>query len=497
LSNIRVTYSGLVAFIVGIVGVFLGLIFTLIVTRTLSPEEFGTWALILSIVNYFLISETMISYWTTRQVARGEGVAKTSVISSSMLSVIAIPIFMIYVFFISESSSVAFDIILLGAVLISVNFVSQTLSAINIAHKPQTTSYSHIFFEIIRIPFALALVVFFEFGIEGVIFAMLFALLGKIALQFYYAKSKLMGKFNIQTIKRWIKLSWIPSFAYLPNYLQMIDVALYPMIVGSVFGLAYYQAALAVGIIVSHSGKISQALYSKLLAENNFEGIQKNLSHLLYFAIPLLAISILFSKAGLFALNPAYQEAWLIVIILAIKFFLKVLWIIPSYVLMGTEQVDTVHEPSFSKLFKSNLFRIPTYASIFYGAYTAALIIILFIFRNQIDEIDLVIWWSLIGLVIELGYTIFLWVYSQKFVKFSFPIKNIIKYIIAASIFAVIFFLSSEQIIIYDVSIYKFLPSVILQLGICIGIYIGVTYLIDKDTRILFKSITREFKKFN
>lgn len=495
MSNIRVNYSGLVGFIVGISGVFLGLIFTLMITRRLSPEEFGTWSLILSIVNYFLISETIISYWTTRQVARGESVAKTSVISSLMLSVIAIPIFTIYVFFISETSSVVFDIILLGAVLISVNFVSQTLTAINIAHKPQTISYTHVFFEILRIPFAFALVVFFEFGIEGAIFAMLLALLGKVALQFYYAKSMLMGKFNIQTIKRWMKLSWIPSFGYIPNYVMMIDVALYPIIVGSVLGLAYYQAALAVGMIVSHSGKISHALYPKLLAEKNFEGIQKNLTLLLYFAIPLLAISILFSKAGLYALNPAYQEAWLIVIILAIKFFLKVLWSIPSHVLLGIEQVDTVHKPSFSKLFKSNLFRVPTFASIFYGGYTAAFIIILLIFRNQIDEVELVIWWSIIGLVVELGYTIFLWVYSKKYVKFSFPIKNTIKYIIAASIFAVIFFLSSDQIIIYDTSIYKFLPSLILQLGICIGIYIGVTYLIDNDTRILFKSIIREIKR--
>jgi len=47
MSDIRVTYSGLISLIVGAIGTATGLIFILIVTRTLSPQEFGTWGLIL------------------------------------------------------------------------------------------------------------------------------------------------------------------------------------------------------------------------------------------------------------------------------------------------------------------------------------------------------------------------------------------------------------------------------------------------------------------
>jgi len=64
LSGIRVTYSGLIAFVIGLVSVFTGLAFVLIVTRRLSPEEFGTWALLGTIIGYLLISERIISYWT-------------------------------------------------------------------------------------------------------------------------------------------------------------------------------------------------------------------------------------------------------------------------------------------------------------------------------------------------------------------------------------------------------------------------------------------------
>ena len=86
MSGIRVTYSGLIAFVVGIGSIFTGLLFVLIVTRRLSPEEFGSWAVIGSMISYFIISETIVSYWTARQIARNEKVGKTSVFSSSFFS---------------------------------------------------------------------------------------------------------------------------------------------------------------------------------------------------------------------------------------------------------------------------------------------------------------------------------------------------------------------------------------------------------------------------
>jgi len=52
LSDIRVTYTGLIAFIFGLAAIFTSMIFTLIVTRTLTPEEYGTWGIINSILVY-------------------------------------------------------------------------------------------------------------------------------------------------------------------------------------------------------------------------------------------------------------------------------------------------------------------------------------------------------------------------------------------------------------------------------------------------------------
>ena len=66
-------------FITGIMMIFSGLVFTLILTRNLSPEQYGTWNLILGLIIYGLILEPTISYWATRETARNIQSQKTSV----------------------------------------------------------------------------------------------------------------------------------------------------------------------------------------------------------------------------------------------------------------------------------------------------------------------------------------------------------------------------------------------------------------------------------
>ena len=84
MSKIRVTYSGLIALTVGLVSVITGIVFTLIVTRQLTADEFGTWALIGGLLSYVIITETTISYWTTREIARGNESGRTALFASGV-----------------------------------------------------------------------------------------------------------------------------------------------------------------------------------------------------------------------------------------------------------------------------------------------------------------------------------------------------------------------------------------------------------------------------
>ncbi|SVC96365.1 uncharacterized protein METZ01_LOCUS349219, partial [marine metagenome] len=146
MSDIRVTYSGLINFIVGILIIFTGLIFILIVTRTVTPQEFGTWNLINNLVFYVVVVEPFISFWVTRETARDERTGTTAVLSSGMFSVVLIFAYIILANFLGFQTDANQQILLLGAVLVPLVFVNYTLTGINLGWKPQAIGYSTICF---------------------------------------------------------------------------------------------------------------------------------------------------------------------------------------------------------------------------------------------------------------------------------------------------------------------------------------------------------------
>jgi len=493
LSDIRVTYSGLIAFVVGLISVFTGLLFTLTVTRQLSPEEFGTWAIIGSMIMYFLVTERIVSFWTLRQIARNELVGKTAIITSSSFSLGAIPAYLLLVYIVSGQSNVDPNIMMFGAILIPVQFINQTFNSINLAHKPHATSIALLAFESFKVPGGLVLVYFLDLGLQGAIMAVFFAYVGRIAVHAYFAKPKIKDKFTFVVIRRWFKLAWLSIYSQLTYNIWSVDVVIYTIITGSVIGIAYYSASMVVATILVHAGIISQALYPKLLAQGSHKQISKTFRLLMYFAIPLLGISLVFSRPALFALNPQYEIASMIVIILSFKTFFLLLRNALDGTLLGIERIDVNQNLVFSKYLKSKLFFVPTRKFVHFGLYISILVITLLILNsNETSELELVTWWATLALSMEIPFVIYLYLQVKKYTKFSFPYIDTGKYIASTLLFILVFFLLSDSIIQYEISIFKFLPGLFLQLAICIGIYLIITYVIDKKTRILFKTIYDE-----
>ena len=116
MSEIRVTYSGLISFGVGISTIITGLFFILIVTRQLTAEELGTWTLVGGLLVYAIVIEPIVSYWTTREIARGEKSAKTALITSTAFSGIATIIYLGIIFFINLDSDIDKSILYFGAI---------------------------------------------------------------------------------------------------------------------------------------------------------------------------------------------------------------------------------------------------------------------------------------------------------------------------------------------------------------------------------------------
>ncbi|TLY09060.1 MAG: hypothetical protein E6K83_00765 [Thaumarchaeota archaeon] len=494
MSDIRVTYSGLIALAIGLSSVFTGMIFTLIVTRRLTAEEFGIWSIMGSMISYFLIAEPVISFWSTRQIARGEKVGKTSIMTSFVFSFGTVPLYIALSFFVSNATHQNFYLMILGAVLLPVTFVSQTVTGINLGHKPHANSYGLLAFESIKIPSGLFLVYFLDLGVNGAIITTLIAYIAKIFIQIYFAKTQLRSKFVTTVLKRWLKLSWIPIYSNLAHVFSIIDIVAFSIITSSVKGVAYYSVSNTIAAVIANAGLISQAIYPKLLAKGAHEHAAENFTRLMYFAIPLLGITTIFSKPALFALNPIYAEGSFIVVIISFRTFFYVLTSVLYQILMGIETIDLEQNPRFANLAKSKIFFIPTLQNIQYFSHIVSVVITVIILHSyDTPELELVKWWAIIGFILQIPFFIYAWILVQKHVKFPFPSKSTLKYVGSTTVFTAVFFLSSGRIINYQHSIYDFLPRLILELSICVGIYILVTFMVDKKTRILLKAIFTEF----
>jgi O-antigen/teichoic acid export membrane protein len=467
----------------------------MLLTRTLSPEDFGLWNIINSMIGYVIIMEPMISYWSTREIARGTDSGKTSIISSGIFSLGAIIVYSIITFLFHGSSSISFEVLFFGAILIPVMFLNKTLTAINLAWKPHAISYGVILFGISQIIMAYILLVVFEMGISGIIISVTFGyLMGNIVL-LIFAKEKLKDNFQIKFIKKWLRLSWISFYPEAYTLFTNSYVIIFVLITNSVESIGFWSAALILSSVVGNAALISRGVYPKLLGTKNRDYVQNNITHLFYFAIPLVSLVIVFSKPGLYALNPIYESVYPVVIITAImSFFYNLTMIFQSFSL-GTENVDLSENSSTKEFLKSKLFLNPSVLLIQSIVYAISLSIGLLILLPISTMNDLLIFWAILAVVTQIPVCIYFYRKAQKKINFNLEFFTILKYILASVVVFGITYLISESYLIYDDNLLQFLPHLMIFGIIGVFGYLGFTYLIDKKTRLLFNAIFSEFKK--
>tara|TARA_B100001750_G_scaffold184068_1_gene152892 strand:+ start:1043 stop:2542 length:1500 start_codon:yes stop_codon:yes gene_type:complete len=495
LSRIRVEYTGLISFIGGIISVFTGIFFSLIITRTVTPEEYGTWGLILGLITYVVLIGPIVSYWSTRDTARNIESGKTAILSSLVISTAAISIYIVISYFMSYYTNVEQNILLFAAILIPTMFINGILTAINLGWKPHAIAYGTLSYGISSIPIALFFIYYLDFGVTGIIISVFLSNIISIIILFYYAKEKLRNKFNKTILKKWLKFSWIPLYPGIPVLVAGLDISIFTIITGSVIGIAFWTAAMILPSIISHTALISRAIYPKLLEEKTKEFLTENLTLVFYFGIVLVSLVIVFAKPGLYVLNPIYEIASPVAIILSFQVFLLVLTNIFLLSLAGVEKVDKSEKSTFKDYIKSKLIFPQTIRLIQTSIYTTILTIGLVILvgygsSNQ----ELLIFWASIALVTQIPLVCVLYYFVQKNMEIKLEISRIVKFVLTAvAVFGLTYFLTN-QFLIYSPDIISFIPSVLLFSSLGIGLYIIITYLIDNKIRNLVHAIIYEIK---
>jgi hypothetical protein len=496
LSSIRVTYSGLIGLVVSMIGVVTGTVFVIIVTRNLLPEEFGLWTLIGSVVSYVLVINPIVTYWTTRQVARGEEIGKMAVGMSGAFSVGGMIIYLGIAIFLATTTDADLFVLVLASILIPLMFLTQVLSAICMGFKPQAISYGLLSFEVSKIPLGFMLVALLEFGIIGAIVATLISSLIRIIILAIMGREKIVGAMKKSIIKFWFKFSWLTVYMNGSGLIYKFDVLIFSILTNSFLGLAYWGVAQTSSKFVGHSAQLSAALYPKLLAGGRIKIAEQNLIRTLYFAIPLLGFSIVFAKPALHILNPIYVDGVLIVVFISLRTFCSQIQTIFFEILSAYETIDMDKHAPVKQYIKSKLFFLPSLQYILSITYVSILVIFLLFFNDQnSSEIFAVTVWSGIAFVVTIPFVIYGITSVKKQYSFHFTYPPIIKYAGVTIMVSILITIISEQFLTYPQSIFDFIPEIIPLFALYAILYFGITFVVDESTKKLFKSIFKEIIK--
>ncbi len=492
MSGIRVTYSGLISLSVRLSSIVTGLAFTLITTRELTQAELGTWGVISGIFVYVVAVHPIITYWATRETARGERSGRTAFLSSSAFSVIGLSIYITMAVFVSSQSDADFGMMIFAAILIPLVFLNDSVTAISMGKKPQIVSYGFLAFEVTKIPFGLVFIYFMQMGFEGAVLAISVAYVPSIAIMGIKMRHVISGSFDVGFVKKWSRLFWLPLYRNIPPLLSTSDVIVFSTITGSVSGVAYYTVARTIGFLANHAGTFSDALYPKLLESGKHHFLGENLIKLFYFSFPLVGLSMALAEPGLFALNPIYAVAAPVVILLALRSFLITFGNTLFHALQGVENVDVNKNSTFRDYTKSKLVLYPTLQLIRSAVYFGSLAIILYLTHSDVEDIRLVVYWSAVGLVVEIPLAVYIYRLVRKNMQFVIDVRSTIKYMFSAALIFGIMHIMVSEFLEYNAGIFEFLPQ-LMGVAVAGGLgYIGMTYVIDGRTRTLIKAVINE-----
>lgn len=491
MSDVRVTYSGLIGLLVTAIGAFTGLLFLIVVTRKLSPDDFALWILILPLLSYVTVIQPIIDFWVTRQIARGEEIGKTSVFTSGIFGIGGTLAYFVIIILVSSTLKINFDILLLSSILVPIYFLNSNLSAICVGFKPQGSSFGQLALQISKVPIGFILVYSLNMGIEGAIITLILAESVRLIFLTIIGRNKILGRIKAEIIKFWFRLSWFTLFQASTGAIRNLDVLIFSFITGSITGLAYWGAAKIVGDRIGQIGVLSIGLYPKLLAKGKKEFAEENLKIILYFGIPILAGAIIFAKPFLHILNPLYIDSINILIILSIRSILAVLVKTLIKIIQGYETVDLDTKASAGVYLKSKLFLVFLFNHISNLSYLIALFIILFLFKDTFNLIEQLTAWSLIFLIPLVPFFVYLIKEVKDSYGINFPYVHSIKISGIALISSLVVFYISEFTLIYSESIWEFLPQFIPLILLGSIMFFGISFILDNFSRKFLSSVFR------
>jgi O-antigen/teichoic acid export membrane protein len=464
-----------------------GLVFTLMLTRATTEQQYGIWSNINDIIAYFAFLAPAFPFWAMRFAARNkEGAIKTGFLANLTISIIAtiiylplIPLIMLLL----GISQTYMIIYLIASMQIIETYLMTMLEACLRAKLPQAVGYGLLIEEICKVLLAYTLIIKLQQPLLGALLSILIAYSIQIAYYLKLLSKELKQPIKWNYVKEWLKGSTINIYYSVGDRIAAL-IFIMLIIYGGQAARGQYQAAMTITNIIMYSSYLSFALYPKLLAENSIQDITTSLKTVLMFAIPMTAGAIALSNSYLIILNKIYEEAAPVLIVLAVGAFVQIISSVFISVLLGLEKMDEKAKIPLRKLVKSPLFIAFTlpYAQSAITLPTTFYVLTTF---AQNPPVTAALYVGIIDTIARSAMFLVLYVIIRKMVKLDIPWKNIAKYVFASVVMASILFLIPHP------------TRLLFTLGITAAgaiLYLTLLIAIDKEARTLANYIWQEIK---
>ena len=487
-NQLRLRYSGFIVFTTQLLGVITGLIFMLLLTRSMTVSEFGIWTNIFDYTPYFMLIAGVLPFWVIRFTAREkEGITKTAVLSQLLFGVVSTLVYLPAVYFISNAigTSVYLPIYLIAGFCVLTYYLITVFESVLQATKPQMTGYGFIIQEIVKVVVALIVILVFKQVFLGAILALVIAPTIQTLFYSYLLRGYFREKTNWSYLREWLKGA--PAFLYNIAGSQLLSfVFILLFIYGGSEARAYYQACLSFTTIVGYASSLAVSLYPKLLSKScSKEEVGLSFRTVMMLAIPLAALNMVMAVSFLTVLNPSNQSygvAWPILIALTVDTLVVMVSNFYSQYLMGVEAFDSEGQISLQKLIRSKIFKV---FSIPYIQAAIALPATYYVLtRLPVDRpVEIAVIFVGILITVHLGTFFGLYAYMRHSIHIPVAWKSLAKYILAAS---------TMVLVLYFLPTTTTLSTTIAKTVGGFALYVGLLLIIDEQARELVRLIWQE-----
>lgn len=487
MASVRLRYSGLVLFSSRAFSMVMGLLFTVMVTRRLSVDEFGIWQYISALLGYFIMPSSVVSFWLTRDMARGSKVARVGILTNLMFSFAAVGFFAMASYPLSYGIGADVLYYLLCSLQLPEIYLINTLESIANATRPEIFGYGIMVFEASKVLVALIAVVILRTGLTGSIVSVVIAYFAQMLMMGLALHRYINGVLNKQAVKRWLSLFWIPTFNAAAGQLLLFDTIILVALTRSTLPVAMLKATQVFGAAIAMSSVLAAPLYPKLLAGGTANDVDTAFKMVLMFAIPSTLGVVILSEPLLSILRVEYVQARLTLIVIALLSFVNSVSGVMDAIIVGTEKVDVVNSVSFKKFIHSRLSLLPSLTFIQGIIYLFLLTLITFSLNMMGVAPNMI---ALCTAVLSLIATTPIFIYKYRLAKrtvdFKPPFKAVYRYSLASlAMCAALVMLYQFAVISSNIS--KVLFALLPIIGAAAFTYFTALFLIDDDFRRLIK----------